>query len=362
MELALPGATSKGHAELPWAKPQVLMPEDFSSKRIEQYVEAIARCVVDGAYTHVMAPAHYLMEVSNDWLEIDAELTRALRAQLDALHQEAVRITYPLAVHHSVFYDAGARAILRRELRALSIDAISLRIHPFGSGAGPLVMRSFIEACWDLQQIGVPLMIERSGIAGISAYALGAVDVIESGITMGDSFDVGALQRPLQKSNRPSFSPPQRVFVEAFAATVERELAAKLMSSPRGKLHFACKDRACCPNGYQDMLEDPERHSALARQRQYAELSRVPPTMRTEYFIHNIFTPVCDMLARASDSHEPFKKAHRRMLSLKTTLLDLQHQQRQLRDRLVPPGPAVPPRTAAQVIRLPLTPRGPRGR
>ena len=134
----------------------------------------------------------------------------------------------------------------------------------------------------------------------------------------------------------------------------------QLMSSPRGKVLFACKDRACCPGGSESMLSDMERHSALARQRQYTDLSRIPVSMRPEHFVHNVFSPACDMLTRASDIHELFKKAQRRMLSVKTVLLDLHRERLRVQEKRRVPGEDTSPPPTARII--PLSPREPRGR
>jgi hypothetical protein len=359
MELVMPGTSSKGHAQLPWAAIGARSPTDFSQRRIAEFAQVIVDRVVDGAYPQVLAPAHYIADLSSEWLAVDEALTTELRAQLDAADQDAVRIIYPLAVHHSVFYDANARAVLRRSLRALPVDIIALRIHPFGSASGPHVMRSFMDACWDLRAVGTPLMVERAGIAGLAAYALGAVDLVESGITTGDSFDIGALQKPAKSSKKPKFSAPRRVYIEALGMAVECKTAVKLMNTSRGKIHFACKNPTCCSNGYQDMLEDPERHSALARQRQFLEISRVPPSIRAEQFIDGIVTPLCDMLGRARDLDESFKNIHRRTLSVKEMLVDLQREKKEAHDRLAPTNSPVPQRRDGKVIHL--KPREPKG-
>ena len=361
MELAMPGATSKGHLQLPWSKMHGTSAGQFTPRRIEQIAEAIVGQVVEGDYAEVMAPAHYVTDATSEWPMADVALTLELRKQLNAAGMNDVRIKYPLAVHHSVFYDAEARRDLWRTLKDLPIvDAISLRIHPFGYASGPHVMRSFIEACWDFRRDDVPLMIERAGIAGLAAYALGAVDMIESGITIGDSFDIGSLQRPASPTAKKSFAPPQRVYMDALGVAVEHDIATKLMSSPRGKVQFACKDKGCCPDGFESMLGDMERHSTLARQRQYSELSRIPVSMRAEHFIHNVFSPVCDMLTRASDVHEIFKKTQRRMLSVKAVLLDLHRERVRIQERSrVPSNDSSRPPTARII---PLTPREPRGR
>jgi hypothetical protein len=361
MELAMPGATSKGHQELPWSKMHSSSADQFTPRRIEQVAEAITRLVVEGDYAEVKAPAHYVADAASEWPAVDVALTRELRKRLNAAGKDEVRIKYPLAVHHGVFYDAEARKDLWRTLTDLPlIDAISLRVHPFGYDSGPLVMRNFMEACWDFRREDVPLMIERAGIAGLAAYALGAVDMIESGITIGDSFNIGALQRPASPTAKKSFSPPRRVYMDTLGVAVEQEIAAKLMSSPRGKVLFACKDRACCPGGSESMLSDMERHSALARQRQYTDLSRIPVSMRPEHFVHNVFSPACDMLTRASDIHELFKKAQRRMLSVKTVLLDLHRERLRVQEKRRVPGEDTSPPPTARII--PLSPREPRGR
>jgi hypothetical protein len=83
------------------------------------------------------------------------------------------------------------------------------------------------------------------------------------------------------------------------------------------------------------MLGDAERHSVLARQRQFTELTRVPASMRAEHFIHSVATPACNMLARASDMDVRFKKMHRRIISVKETLLDLANEQKKAREHAV---------------------------
>lgn len=354
MELAL-GAASKSHTELPWAA-HAALPREFTPRRIEEFVSAIVQRAVEGNYTEVLAPTHYLQTIDSNWLSIDGALTSELRAQLDAADRENVSILYPLAVHHTVFYDARSRAILRRELRALPVvDAICLRVQPFGYESGPHVIRSFIEACWDLSELETRLMVSRSGLVGLSAFALGAVDAIESGITVGDLFDVASVRS--QGAPSSGFAPPQRVYLESLGMTVALDVASKLMSSPRGRLHFACRDPKCCRNGQADMLSDTKRHSALARYRQYAALARVPSRMRAEHFLSTMLTPVCDMLARASDLHAPFQKIHRRMLSVKEVLAELREQQRHSSSR---PAHVAPRQTTAQVI--PLNPRDLNGR
>lgn len=360
MELAMPGTASEGYRGLPWASQAPHVPEDFSPSYIERSVDAIVARIADGQYSEVMAPTHYISDEGSAWIDVDCELTRTLKAKLNAAGQANVKIIYPLAVHYKVYYARAGRAALRRVLSSLPIDRVTLRVQPFGNKSGPLALRNFIEACWDFA-IEKPLMIERAGFSGLAAFALGAVDLVDSGITLGDTFDISRLQRPPAGGEVSSFSPPSRIYIEALGTTVDQKVAAALLNSNRGKYYFACREQACCPNGSRDMLGDHRRHSALARQRQYAGLAKVPRTMRAEHFLQFTIGPVCDLLSRASAIHAPFGEDHRRMMSIKETLLDLQKEQkRQREERRLKAVRDIPVRPGVNVIDFP--PRDSRGR
>jgi len=108
------------------------------------------------------------------------------------------------------------------------------------------------------------------------------------------------------------------------------------------------------------MREKRTFRPAWTLRRQYTELSRIPVSMRAEYFIHNVFSPVCDMLTRASDIHDLFKKTQRRVLSVKAVLLDLLRERVRIQEGLRVPGNDSSRPPTARII--PLTPREPRGR
>lgn len=358
MELALPGAQSKGHAELPWATTKLHEPDDFTGSAINSYARKLAEFATAGDYSAVFAPTHYVAEEGSAWLEIDTDLVEALRAELTKAHGSDIEIVYPVATSSRLILDASFRSALVRTLRRLPIDAVSLRVHPFGHHSGPLAIRRFIEASRDLRLVERPLMIERAGFAGLAAYALGTVDRIASGVTYGDRFDVGTLLK-LPSNSKTTFSPPQQVYVEALGTTVEIKTAQTLLDSPQGKLWFGCKDRHCCQSGPRSMTDDPFRHSALARQRQYTELAHVPASLRAGHFIDRMAGRFADMLSRASEIDDRFKKAHHRMLSVKDTLIHLHREHEQTRRRATRPAPSVDTRIA-QI--LPLPPRDPMGR
>jgi hypothetical protein len=361
MELVMPGTSSKGHAELPWAQVARGTPEAFSYSQIEQFVQGIVACSVEGHYSHVMAPTHYLPDLGSGWADVDDRLVRELREQLDDVAGHRAEVIYPLAVHGRLIYESSSRALLMKGLlHGSHIDTVALRIQPFAHDSGARVLRKMIEACTDLRQLEKPLMIERAGFLGLALYAFGAVQVLASSVVNGDSFDIGRLQRPAPAEPSKGFDPHHAVYIEALGSSVALDVAKRLLDSANGKLRFACRQPECCPNGAKDMLAYPLRHSALSRRRQYDALEKVPPTLRAEAFVRDMLTSVCDRLALAADVDDSFKKIHRRMLSMKEMLVDLQRGQAKVVKR---PGPAYwpgQPNTTAQII--PLTPRDPRGR
>ncbi len=197
MEAATPGGSVlAGIAELPWA---ALVTSDPAALRGDA-VRRLASMIVDrigvGSFSAVLAPTHLLEAASDAWFAADRAVAIALRAELDRRQLTDVAIFYPLAIPGTVLRDGTQRAILIEALKSLEIDAVWLRIHPFGTtSAGPIALRGYVEACWDLHRIDVPLVAERSGTIGVALMAFGAVGGIESGITLGDRFDARSLGR-----------------------------------------------------------------------------------------------------------------------------------------------------------------------
>lgn len=141
--------------------------------------------VQTGGHSAVLAPTHYLDSPTDPWLPIDAELTRRLRRELDGRGLGGVLIYYPLVVRALLLREATHRAQLIARLAALPIDALWLRVHPFGTTtSGPLALRRYLEVCRALYVLGIPLVAEHSGTVGVALIAFGAVGGIESGITM----------------------------------------------------------------------------------------------------------------------------------------------------------------------------------
>ena len=142
IELATPGGVAQGRVtELPWAgQQQPHTTELLSSAAGAQLVDAIAEYVLEHNFSAVLAPTHYLRSATDPWLEIDTRLMRRLRRILDAAGKVDVPIYYPLALPTAVLHDTRQRTALVAALAGLPLDALWLRVHPFGSASGPLAL------------------------------------------------------------------------------------------------------------------------------------------------------------------------------------------------------------------------------
>lgn len=160
MELAMEGGFNETRAKLPWANDQLHRPTDLAGPGGQRLADLVAEHVAEIGFSAVLAPAHYITGPNDQWLSIDEAVTGRLRRTLDANGQSGVPIFYPLALPGKVFRDQEQRSALKSFLSRLQVDAIWLRVHPFGTGSGPSALRGYIEACRDLHDLGVPIVAE----------------------------------------------------------------------------------------------------------------------------------------------------------------------------------------------------------
>ena len=295
MELALPGGRNRKVLQLPWALDHIHSAADFDGN--STVLNQIAEYVVRNEYTSVLAPSHYLADEADPWLHTDIESTVRLRELLDKRGGVDVQIHYPLALPSSVFYKEEASDYLNGLLAGVPVQSIWLRVHPFGSAAGPRALRNYIEACRRMHSLGVPLVAERTGVIGLSLLAFGAVGGIESGITLGERFNVSDLLRIRPDSK--GFSLAARVYLANIGAFITRKDAEPFFEKGQNKAHFGCKNPECCPKGPRDMIKDPRRHFLISRIGEIQKLGRVPESIRTTLYMDEFLRPATDLAQRA---------------------------------------------------------------
>lgn len=321
MEAATPGgAVLAGVSELPWAS---LVTEDRASLRGaagRKLASLIADMVSAGSFSAVLAPTHLLEGASDSWFAADRAVATALRWELDRRDLGDVAIFYPLAIPGTILRHGAQRAILIEALKSIEIDALWLRIHPFGTtSAGPIALRGYVEACWDLHRVGIPLVAERSGTIGVALMAFGAAGGIESGITLGERFDSRSLAAPRDPNAKP-FSPAPRVYLQDIGAFVQRASAGSLFENRQMLAALACRDAACCRRGAVDMIKDPRRHFVLRRISEVDRVGAAPAEHRPGLYLEDFLRPATDLALRASKVLPALVPAQQRLERWRFTL------------------------------------------
>lgn len=321
VELATPGGIlRKGIEDLPWAGTSLPhTPASLAGAGGDALVDPLADYVVEKNYSAVLAPTHFRPTGGDRWGPVDGYLTRRLRRRLDSAGKADVPIYYPLAVSGAVLRDDARRAALIADLSRLPIDAVWLRVHPFGTTAsGPLALRRYIEACREMHALDLPLVAERTGTVGLALLAFGAVGGIESGITLGERYNVTPLLRPPSRGT--PFSPSPRVYLPDLGTFLSKAQAESFLQHRQMRAAFACRDTKCCPRGAVSMTSDPRRHFILRRDGEISTYSRPPGPVRSGLYLEDFLRPATDLVLRAVKVEASLETTRRRLESWRHTL------------------------------------------
>lgn len=336
MELATIGGYNPKLAKLPWAGSKPHSIEDLRGNSGTRFVDALANHVANQAYTAILAPTHYIIGSSDPWFAIDQELTWMLRDRLDRLQRHDTLIYYPLGIPSAVFHNDVMRNEIIEQLKNLPIDALWLRIHPFGSDAGSTSVRHYIESARDLNRLRRPIVAEHTGTVGLSLLAFGGVGGIEGGITVGERFNVNGWFRP--RDNGSGFLPQSRVYLPQLGIFLTQKEADAFLTSAQMKAAFACHDSNCCRKGARDMLGNPRRHFLIQRMTEVKNLSHQPPALRPTLYMDGFLRPATDLALRAmrgapSELQPKFRLLQKRLESRRLVLSKMTS---------LPPGTVVP--------------------
>jgi hypothetical protein len=314
MEMTTPGGSVRaGLDALPWWRFADATPAELRGQVGRELAATIADSVADLGFSAVLAPTHLLGDASDKFFGADLSVARNLRAELDRRGLAETPIFYPLALPASALGNPAQRAMVIEGLRAIDVDAIWLRLHPFGtSSAGPLALRHYIEAGWELGRLGIPMVGERTGTVGLALMAFGAVGGIESGITLGERFDAQALLHAPDPRGKP-YSPSPRVYLHEIGAFVPRAIAEVIFRNRQMIAALACRDAFCCRGGVDGMLKDPRRHFVLKRTSEVDRIGSVAPDARATVYNHEILQPATILSGRAARV-APELGAHQRRL------------------------------------------------
>jgi hypothetical protein len=280
--------------------------------------------VTKGLFSAVMAPTHFISGPSDAWFARDLELSSYLRQELESAGGSRILIYYRLATLTSALRDPAKFGALLTGMRSLDIDAVWLRLHPFGtSSSGPLALRGYMAAARQLHALDVPVVGEHTGTIGVAMAAYGATGGVESGVTTGERVDLLALTRASARDNNP-FAPSPRVYLSRLGAFMSRERAAKFLANRSMRSAFGCSDPACCPRGLVDLLADPKRHFLSQRSKEIERLADAPSSQRAQLYLNDFLRPASDLAVRASQFDNSLLSVRQRLESWRVTLSSMQ--------------------------------------
>jgi hypothetical protein len=319
LELSTPGGFLRGGVrDLPWASDRPHTPDSLYGQAGEDLVDQLLDMVQLAGHTAVLAPTHFLTSHSDPWLDVDADLVHALRSALNASGLRDVPIYYPLIAKSEDFYSEAWRTAVMGYLRSLPIDALWLRIHPFGTPkSGPVVLKRYLAACRHLHQLGVPLVGEHTGSIGVGLMAFGALGGIESGVTVVDHTDLSYWLRPPRRSG--GGGGEARIYLHQLGAFLDRSKARALLERPGMKAAQGCLDTSCCRRGSKDTLLHYREHFVVQRALEVGRLSAVPEPLRAGEYLEKFLRPASDRAVRAAEAEPALVPIRKRLDSWRGT-------------------------------------------
>ena len=292
-ELGSIGGFNKRLSALPWALDRPHGPDDFADANARRMADSMAQFVVSKRYTAVLAPTHYIESANSPWLEIDAQSTAHLRRYLDRAGARSVPIFYSLAVSYEAFRNAEERQTILEKLIGLPIDSLWLKVSQSGTLTHASV-RNLVTGAAEFHALGVPLVGDMmGGLRGLSALAFGAVGGICHGVTQKERFSASAWTRPAS-TGKLGFTWPTRIYVAPLGIHLKREEAAAFFGARGSKSRFGCREKACCPKGVKDMVDNPVRHSLVQRSGEIQRVSTAPEQIRAQRFLEETLRPATD--------------------------------------------------------------------
>lgn len=251
----------------------------------------IARFAVEHGFHAVQAPAHLLEGSTDAWFRIDRQACEDLRRALDVAGGAAIAIDYPLTLKYGSLRDPAQRRVLIAGLKGLPFDNLWLRVSGFGADTEAPMLRRYIAAAIDFQQLGRPIVADGvGGLAAVAVAAFGAAGGISHGLGEKERFAAGDWNKP-PVPRAGGGGREKRLLVPGLDRLLSVKQVELLMEADGGRLLLGCQDRECCPNGYNDTLKDPKGHYLHQRTKPLERLSRVPEARRVDDFLKRDLDP-----------------------------------------------------------------------
>ena len=296
-QMGFPGAHNERLAALPWGLDRHHSVADFDGREGQQRAAQIVEAALKGGFTQLLGPTHLLSSPNDPWLRRDIAMMNRTREEI-VRSGEVLDLIYPLAVPMSLLRNADERRAIIVALADAPSDSIWLKVENFGDDSTGEKVASYIAACRDFHERGLPLVGDHvGGLPGLGALAFGAVGGIAHGVTLHQSFRAASWRR--QPDTGTAFGPGWRVYVPQLDLPLKPKAAQALFAvSPKIKAMCGCRNTHCCPHGIHDMLNHPARHAIYQRAREIEHISAVPQSLRAGQYLNQGVRKVSDDVAQ----------------------------------------------------------------
>jgi hypothetical protein len=144
---------------------------------------------------------------------------------------------------------------------------------------------------------------------------------IEHGVGQKETFRASGLNTPSKPGERKGST--KWIYVPELDRSFKQEQLSSLFEVRGARSRFGCNDSNCCPNGPEDMIENPHIHFITQRSRQLADLSNVPELRRAEHLLLRHLDPAVRAARLASRLHPDDPALIKAMLASKNRLVNL---------------------------------------
>lgn len=288
-ELSSIGKFAGAASKLPWARSdRPWQADDLGGNRTSYLASQMAEFAIQQRADVILSPSNLLGE-EQDWLSKDAQMAIALRRALDCLGGNEIALDFQVILTASALRQDNFRTDLKECLRDIEAENVWLRTSGFDANSTGTGTRRYIEAVRDLHECGRPIVGDMTGgLPGLAAASAGAIGGICHGVGQKESFRAAEYRRIPVSSGGGS---AKRIYVADLGRWVSEDQFLQIVQTKGARSKLYCRDSGCCPQGKDDMVENPKGHFLNQRFNQIEDLSHVPHSRREDHFILHYVGP-----------------------------------------------------------------------
>ncbi|MBV7266761.1 hypothetical protein [Erythrobacter ani] len=282
-ELCSVGRFNGAASVLPWAnQDRPWQVEDLGGNRARFLASQMAEFAVERDVDAVLSPSQ-LIEVKGSGPSIDANLAEALRVALDASGGGGIALDYQVITTMNLLRDDEFRRDVAKICDQVDCENVWLRASGFDAQSTGAATKRFVENMAELHGAGKPFVGDMiGGLPAIGAAAAGAIGAICHGSGGRESFRIADYRKIPTGGGGGG---KRRVFLAGLGRWVSEEQFEKIVGTKGAKSKLFCRDKGCCPQGRDDMIDEAKGHFLNQRNAQIRELSRIPEERRLDHFL-----------------------------------------------------------------------------